>query len=121
MRATLTAVSAATLLLSATASAQTAPVNPPEPQTVPAIDINRPASEGAYAPLRQGAEAAKSAFSKAQPVLGNLLDAPISSLPSIADLVERVSQSTVNIIVTTENGEMLSEGQGPSLMRSAII
>lgn len=118
MRATLTAVSAATLLLSATASAQTAPVDPSEPQTVPAIDINRPASEGAYAPLRQGAEAAKSAFSKAQPVLGNLLDAPISSLPSIADLVERVSQSTVNIIVTTENGEMLSEGQGSGFVIS---
>ncbi|MEL6687132.1 MAG: trypsin-like peptidase domain-containing protein [Pseudomonadota bacterium] len=117
MRATLSIVSAATLLFSATAYAQTS-TEVAEPETVPAIDINRPSAEGPYAPLRQGAEAARSALSKAQPALGNLLDAPVSSLPSIADLVARVSQSTVNIIVTTENGEMLSEGQGSGFVIS---
>lgn len=117
MRATLAVVSAATLIFSASAFAQTEGTTT-EPETVPAIDINRPKTDGPYAPLRQGAEAAKAALSKAQPAFGNLMDAPISSLPSIADLVARVSKSTVNIIVTTENGEMLSEGQGSGFVIS---
>jgi len=49
----------------------------------------------------------------------NLYDKPISSLPSIADLVGRVSPSVVNIIVTTETGETTSEGQGSGFIISA--
>ena len=48
----------------------------------------------------------------------NLLNAPISSLPSIADLVDRVSPSVVNIIVTTDSGETTSEGQGSGFIIS---
>ncbi|MGB3457030.1 MAG: trypsin-like peptidase domain-containing protein [Litorimonas sp.] len=97
-------------------------------QSVPAIDIKRPAPVQEYAPLRDGAapqdvvrntgpaQAQKPSLLSALP--GGLFDRPVSSLPSIADLVERVSQSTVNIIVTTENGEMLSEGQGSGFVIS---
>lgn len=49
----------------------------------------------------------------------NLYQAPISSLPSIADLVARVSPSVVNIIVTTEDGETTSEGQGSGFLISS--
>jgi len=48
----------------------------------------------------------------------NLYQAPISSLPSIADLVGRVSPSVVNIIVTTDSGETTSEGQGSGFIIS---
>lgn len=48
----------------------------------------------------------------------NLMDMPVSSLPSIADLVENVSQSVVNIIVRTETGETTSEGQGSGFIIS---
>ena len=60
-------------------------------------------------PIPQGATQAPS----------NLYDAPISSLPSIADLVDRVSPSVVNIIVTTEDGETTSEGQGSGFLISS--
>ena len=54
-----------------------------------------------------------------QPVLGqNALDIPINSLPSISDLVAKVSPSVVNIIVTTEGGETTSEGQGSGFVIS---
>ena len=49
----------------------------------------------------------------------NLYQAPISSLPSIADLVARVSPSVVNIIVTTEDGQTTSEGQGSGFLISS--
>ena len=49
----------------------------------------------------------------------NLYNAPISSLPSIADLVDRVSPSVVNIIVTTDTGETTSEGQGSGFLISS--
>lgn len=48
----------------------------------------------------------------------NLYRAPINSLPSIADLVDRVSPSVVNIIVTTDSGETTSEGQGSGFIIS---
>lgn len=48
----------------------------------------------------------------------NLMQTPISALPSIADLVEEVSPSVVNIIVTTETGETTSEGQGSGFIIS---
>jgi len=48
----------------------------------------------------------------------NLYAAPINSLPSIADLVDRVSPSVVNIIVTTDTGETTSEGQGSGFIIS---
>ncbi len=48
----------------------------------------------------------------------NLLDLPISALPSIANLVDRVSPSVVNIVVTTDTGETTSEGQGSGFVIS---
>ncbi|WP_427454766.1 trypsin-like peptidase domain-containing protein [Litorimonas sp. WD9-15] len=54
-----------------------------------------------------------------QPPIGtNLMDMPISALPSIANLVDRVSPSVVNIVVTTESGETTSEGQGSGFIIS---
>ena len=54
-----------------------------------------------------------------QPNLGqNALDIPINSLPSISDLVAKVSPSVVNIIVTTDTGETTSEGQGSGFVIS---
>ena len=61
-------------------------------------------------PIPQGA-------TRSQP--SNLYQAPISSLPSIADLVDRVSPSVVNIIVTTDSGETTSEGQGSGFIISS--
>ncbi len=55
--------------------------------------------------------------SQLQPT-GNVLDLPITSLPSIANLVDRVSPSVVNIVVTTETGETTSEGQGSGFIIS---
>ena len=54
-----------------------------------------------------------------QPAFGtNALDIPINSLPSISDLVAKVSPSVVNIIVTTDTGETTSEGQGSGFVIS---
>jgi len=54
-----------------------------------------------------------------QPPIGtNLMDLPVSALPSIANLVDRVSPSVVNIVVTTESGETTSEGQGSGFIIS---
>ncbi|GHB01143.1 serine protease [Algimonas arctica] len=96
-------------------------------QTTPAIDIRRPDQAQPYTPLRNGAavpqvqdpapQRALSQNPQAQPQQ-NMMMTPIAALPSIANLVERVSQSTVNIIVTTSNGEMLSEGQGSGFVIS---
>lgn len=48
----------------------------------------------------------------------NMMDMAVSDLPSIANLVDRVSPSVVNIIVTTETGETTSEGQGSGFIIS---
>lgn len=48
----------------------------------------------------------------------NLMDMPVSSLPSIADLVDNVSRSVVNVIVRTQSGETTSEGQGSGFIIS---
>jgi len=48
----------------------------------------------------------------------NIMNMAVSDLPSIADLVDRVSPSVVNIIVTTETGETTSEGQGSGFIIS---
>lgn len=54
-----------------------------------------------------------------QPPVGtNIMDMPINALPSIANLVDRVSPSVVNIVVTTEGGETTSEGQGSGFVIS---
>ncbi len=60
----------------------------------------------------KGLEALKSQMPR------NMMDMPVSELPSIADLVERVTPSVVNIIVTTETGETTSEGQGSGFVIS---
>jgi len=54
---------------------------------------------------------------QARPAM-NMMEMPINALPSIANLVERVSPSVVNIIVTTETGETTSEGQGSGFIIS---
>jgi len=101
-------------------------------QTVPTIDIRRPEQAQPYTPLRDGATQPQAQpqtlptapAQQSQPTQTmsaqsqSLMQTPIAALPSIADLVERVSQSTVNIIVTTTNGEMLSEGQGSGFVIS---
>ena len=100
-------------------------------QVISAIDVPKPVTQEEYVPLRDGvvqdelpvAEPNEALLSPAPtPVLTppplNLMDAPITSLPSIADLVAEVSRSTVNIIVTTETGETLSEGQGSGFVIS---
>lgn len=100
------------------------------PQTIPAVEAGAGADQ-AYQPLRNGAapQASSPAADAARALgqmgaavgnslRGNLFDTPVTALPSIADLVERVSQSTVNIIVTTETGETLSEGQGSGFVIS---
>ena len=51
----------------------------------------------------------------------NMMDLPITALPSIAGLVDRVSPSVVNIIVTTETGETTSEGQGSGFVISDAL
>lgn len=60
---------------------------------------------------------APKANSQSRPSM-NMMDMPINALPSIANLVERVSPSVVNIIVTTETGETTSEGQGSGFIIS---
>ena len=70
------------------------------------VGLALPASPIAQAPLSQ------------PPVGTNMLDLPINALPSIADLVDRVSPSVVNIVVTTETGETTSEGQGSGFIIS---
>lgn len=52
------------------------------------------------------------------PANTNVMDLPINALPSIADLVDRVSPSVVNIVVTTQGGETTSEGQGSGFIIS---
>ena len=52
------------------------------------------------------------------PAAANMLDLPITSLPSIANLVDQVSPSVVNIIVRTDTGETTSEGQGSGFLIS---
>ena len=78
------------------------------PQTLPAPLMTMPVPEGAVLAPRGVTRSAPT----------NLYQAPISSLPSIADLVDRVSPSVVNIIVTTDSGETTSEGQGSGFIIS---
>lgn len=60
----------------------------------------------------------QSSFGTAPAVGTNVLDLPINALPSIADLVDQVSPSVVNIVVTTDTGETTSEGQGSGFIIS---
>jgi len=75
-------------------------------------------------PAAQVKQPAISAPVQSPPSLGqparatNLYQTPIQALPSIADLVEQVSPAVVNIRVTTETGETLSEGQGSGFIIS---
>jgi len=76
------------------------------PTTLPIPQMTMPVPQGAVpAPVTRSAPA-------------NLYQAPINSLPSIADLVDRVSPSVVNIIVRTDSGETTSEGQGSGFIIS---
>lgn len=84
-------------------------------QTVPTIEVKRSGQPETDTPLRDGGQILTS---RAREAANNLFNTPIAALPSIADLVERVSQSTVNIIVTTASGEMVSEGQGSGFVIS---
>ena len=86
---------------------QSAPSAPLQPQTLPQTQP---------APLQTLPQSRPIAQ---QPAFGtNALDIPINSLPSISDLVAKVSPSVVNIIVTTDTGETTSEGQGSGFVIS---
>ena len=76
------------------------------PNSQKEVGLSLPASPIAHPPLSQ------------PPAGTNLLDLPINALPSIADLVDRVSPSVVNIVVTTDTGETTSEGQGSGFIIS---
>ena len=91
------------------------------------INLTPESLDGAKAsvPLTDGAEQPVMAVglgnpvSTPQPQRGmNMMDMPINALPSIANLVDRVSPSVVNIVVTTETGETTSEGQGSGFIIS---
>jgi len=85
----------------------------PNVQQQVGLGLPAPISEN---PIAQPSIAQPSIF---QPPVGtNLLDLPINALPSIANLVDRVSPSVVNIVVTTETGETTSEGQGSGFIIS---
>ncbi len=72
----------------------------------PSISAPSAGQSNAFSPISQ------------PPVGTNLLDLPINALPSIANLVDRVSPSVVNIVVTTDTGETTSEGQGSGFIIS---
>ncbi|MDA8708541.1 trypsin-like peptidase domain-containing protein [Hellea sp.] len=89
---------------------------PPLVEQLPAPVMTMPVPEGAtLAP--QGATSAPKSATQSAPT--NLYDMPVSALPSIADLVDQVSPSVVNIIVTTDSGETTTEGQGSGFVISA--
>jgi len=79
---------------------------------------------GSLSPLQQIPEPAPTTLPapatqpQAPQTSSNLYHTPISSLPSIANLVEQVSPSVLNIIVTTADGETTSEGQGSGFIIS---
>jgi len=118
-------LTSAAVLVAAPAWAQE--VETSKDQRLPVMNTQTPQTEEgavkAFTPLReQGTSEAGAPVSKMSPPKAltpqNLMDMPVSSLPSIADLVENVSQSVVNIIVRTENGETTSEGQGSGFIIS---
>ncbi len=84
----------------------------PQDQTAP--DASPLIQQQAGVPLPQPQATPPSQFMMPK----NVMDLPISSLPSIANLVDRVSPSVVNIVVTTESGETTSEGQGSGFVIS---
>ncbi len=85
------------------------------PQTLPQNQL-QPA-----APRVQGAPLSTIQTPPSGVGASNLMDLPITALPSIADLVDRVTPSVVNIIVTTETGETTSEGQGSGFIISDAL
>ncbi|MEP1229999.1 MAG: trypsin-like peptidase domain-containing protein [Litorimonas sp.] len=89
----------------------------PPPATAPSSPVPSAPIEEAGLPLPISPNQFGPAV--AQPSIGqNALDIPIHSLPSISDLVAKVSPSVVNIIVTTETGETTSEGRGSGFVIS---
>ena len=114
---------------------ETQPLQPVSPQGLPPLSVvpNGQTGNGqlpnTQAPTGQGFIQKEAGFSLpapisqapigAQPAVGtNVLDLPINALPSIANLVDRVSPSVVNIVVTTDTGETTSEGQGSGFIIS---
>jgi len=96
-------------------SVPTQPVQPQPLQTEPGL---APVIEKEAGMPLPGA-ALPSYRSAPQPAVGaNVMNMPINALPSIADLVDRVSPSVVNIVVTTDSGETTSEGQGSGFIIS---
>ena len=95
---------------------QSSPALPPQaepsvPLTAPPLPLSltAPATDSIAFP----APAPQPSFAQ------NSYNAPITSLPSIADLVDMVSPSVDNIVVTTEDGETTSEGQGSGFIISS--
>ena len=94
-------------------SVTSTPLTPPLPEslTAPAPSFSAPQSTAFPAPSVQSSPPINS--------YTNSYTAPITSLPSIADLVDEVSPSVVNIVVTTDDGETTSEGQGSGFIISS--
>ena len=75
-------------------------------------------AQGAAPQTGSSAALGNAAVGAKPPIGKNMLDLPINALPSIANLVDRVSPSVVNIIVRTDTGETTSEGQGSGFIIS---
>lgn len=99
-----------------------APTEPTTPQTTEPVTLEflPNVTDGNLEYTPQAAPLATTQAAPSSPVNAgtNMLDLPITSLPSIADLVDRVSPSVVNIVVTTDTGETTSEGQGSGFVIS---
>jgi len=54
-----------------------------------------------------------------EPTVASAQDVQLSQTNSVADLVEEVSPAVVNIVVTTDDGETTSEGQGSGFVISS--
>ena len=87
------------------------PAQPQSGATLPQSAPNASPNATASTLPQNSTSGAPRGLAPSQPA-ANMMNMPINALPSIANLVDRVSPSVVNIVVTTENGETTSEGQG---------
>ena len=87
------------------------PAQPQSGATLPQSAPNASPNATASTLTQNSTSGAPRGLAPSQPA-ANMMNMPINALPSIANLVDRVSPSVVNIVVTTENGETTSEGQG---------
>jgi len=115
-------VALASTVLSLTTTAQVMPTINENPGTPEASQIPEAGITLETIPQLPIAEPITEAIVVQPPVQmpsGNLMQQPVSALPSIADLVEEVSSAVLNIVVRTEDGETTSEGQGSGFIISS--